>query len=115
MIKVEKEYLERANNAIQSVISDLEKARDLDSDSIVEWLNEYTLDVRYMLDSNLELLEVGLLVSYGGPTIWVWLDGVNVRVEYYEAFYAPVIRTFRIDLDNVFDYFNDLISGMVVK
>ena len=111
----DREYLERANNTIQSILEDLREVSGMNPERIGEWLNGYALDVRYLLDSNFELIEVGLLVSFGGPTVWVWTDGDSVRIEYYEAFYTPVVRHFKVDLTYLFDYFVDLVDSVVVR
>lgn len=54
------------NNCV-SIAKDLEK---LSEASFYEYLDD-VLELRYIIDSNFEYLGSELLITYGGPTIWV--------------------------------------------
>lgn len=42
-----------------------------------------TLDTEYVINSQNEITTIRLLVTFGGPNIWVELDGVNATIEGY--------------------------------
>lgn len=85
-----------------------EGLRTLDVD-VWDYL-EGILDYQYTRNSQGDLVSVRLLVSYGGPTTWVTLDGSGALVECswwsdVERVYVPSVPMSEI----VLDYFGDAV------
>lgn len=66
------------------------------------------LDIRYLIDSENELLQVQILVAFGGPNIWVdiWSDGTGEVRGYWASDSARV--SFGGDEMGLFDALNEL-------
>ena len=64
----------------QDVATGLREQNEDNTPDIGEYL-ESVLDYQYTRDARGELVSVRLLVSFGGPTTWVTLDGTGALVE----------------------------------
>ena len=92
--------------------SDFDELKEKYNGDIGEWLNDNFLDVRYEISSRGDVLEACLLRTFGGPNIWVCLDGSKtVRVEVYAPFQEPRKVFFEHEMaPEVFEYLADIVK-----
>lgn len=66
------------------------------------------LDIRYLVNSDNELLQVQILVAFGGPNIWVdiWADGDGEVRGYWASDSARI--PFKGDAMGIFETLKDL-------
>ena len=102
-VKLWRDALEDEDKFIQYVL--YEDGGDL-VDALDKFLNEDILDIYFIVGLDCKVREVGVLVAFGGPNVYVKTDGTNVTVEGYWGGHSYTTQ----GRDNIglFDYLREL-------